>query len=137
MGDYVKCVKRKSLPDVSEEKLSTAESSLSFSQVSNMNTSEKNDESYCKMMHLEDTEMPPERLIRDIAIGLRKSTRLHLFNFDVIRDTAIGNRYLIIDINYFPGYAKMPSYEAVLTDFFLNLLKKKDLGSDDKIIKSD
>lgn len=137
VGDYVKCVKRKSLPDVSDEKLSTAESSLSFSQVSNMNTIEKNDESYCKIMHLEDEEMPPESLIREIAMGLRKSTRLQLFNFDVIRDTNIGNRYLVIDINYFPGYAKMPSYESVLTDFFLDVLKKKDLGSDDEIVRND
>lgn len=137
VGDYVKCMKRKSLPDVSEEKLSNPKSSLAFSQVSNMNMSERNDDSYCKMMHLEDVEMPPETLIRNIAIGLRKATRLHLFNFDVIRDTTIGNRYLIIDINYFPGYAKMPSYEAVLTDFFLDVLKKKDFGSDDTVIKKD
>ncbi|XP_057479780.1 inositol-tetrakisphosphate 1-kinase 1-like [Actinidia eriantha] len=128
VGDYVKCVKRKSLPDVSEEKLRSLEGSLSFSQVSNLSTHERDDGKYYKLMDLEDAEMPPESLITDIAHGLRRATKLHLFNFDVIRDTRIGNRYLVIDINYFPGYAKMPSYETVLTDFFWDVLDKKETG---------
>ncbi|KAK6162171.1 hypothetical protein DH2020_002012 [Rehmannia glutinosa] len=97
VGEYVKCVKRKSLPDVNEENLGTLKGSLSFSQ------------------------------------GLRRAMGLHLFNFDVIRDTRVGNRYLVIDINYFPGYAKMPSYEHVLTEFFWDVLNnndKKDVNSD-------
>ncbi|CAL5429488.1 unnamed protein product [Camellia sinensis] len=126
VGDYVKCVKRKSLPDVSEEKLKSLEGSLSFSQVSNLTIQERNDDKYYKMMNLEEIEMPPQSFITDIARGLRRATKLHLFNFDVIRDTRIGNRYLVIDINYFPGYAKMPSYETVLTDFFWDVLSKKD-----------
>ncbi|KAK6119492.1 hypothetical protein DH2020_046769 [Rehmannia glutinosa] len=80
VGEYVKCVKRKSLPDVNEENLGTLKGSLSFS-----------------------------------------------------RDTRVGNRYLVIDINYFPGYAKMPSYEHVLTEFFWDVLNnndKKDVNSD-------
>ncbi|GFZ17129.1 inositol 1,3,4-trisphosphate 5/6-kinase family protein [Actinidia rufa] len=128
VGDYVKCVKRKSLPDVSEEKLRSLEGLLSFSQVSNVSTHERDDGKYYKLMDLEDAEMPPESLITDIAHGLRRATELHLFNFDVIRDTRIGNRYLVIDINYFPGYAKMPSYETVLTDFFWDVLDKKEMG---------
>ncbi|KAA8525859.1 hypothetical protein F0562_007714 [Nyssa sinensis] len=128
VGDYVKCVKRKSLPDVTEEKLGSLEGSLSFSQVSNLTTRERNDDKYYKRMNLEDAEMPPQSFIVDIARGLRRATKLHLFNFDVIRDTRIGNRYLVIDINYFPGYAKMPSYETVLTDFFWDVLNKKQTG---------
>ncbi|KAI3673038.1 hypothetical protein L6452_39147 [Arctium lappa] len=34
-----------------------------------------------------------------------------------------GGGYLVIDINYFPGYEKLPCYETIMTDFFLNLLK--------------
>ncbi|GMI71768.1 inositol 1,3,4-trisphosphate 5/6 kinase 1, Arabidopsis thaliana inositol 1,3 [Hibiscus trionum] len=130
VGDYVQCVKRKSLPDVSEEKLKTLEGSLRFSQVSNLPTHEKNDDQYYKMMHLEDTELPPQSFMTDIAKGLRKAMKLNLFNFDVIRDTRFGNRYLIIDINYFPGYAKMPGYEMVLTDFFCDIfnMKEKEKG---------
>jgi len=102
VGEYVRCVKRKSLPDVSEERLGVSEGVLSFSQVSNIATNENVDGKYYKMMHL------------------------NLFNFDVIRDARFGNRYLIIDINYFPGYAKMPCYEAVLTDFFLDVVTRSE-----------
>ncbi|KAK1354566.1 hypothetical protein POM88_047822 [Heracleum sosnowskyi] len=53
----------------------------------------------------------------------------HSFSeFDVIRDTRVGNMYLVIDINYFPGYAKMPGYEKVLTDFFCDVFNKKQSG---------
>ncbi|KAA8522031.1 hypothetical protein F0562_012655 [Nyssa sinensis] len=130
VGKYVKCVKRKSLPDVTEEKLGSLEGSLSFSQVSNLTTQQKNDDKYYEMMNSEDAEMPPQSFITDIARGLRQAMKLHLFNFDVIRDTRIGNRYLVIDINYFPGYAKMPSYETVLTDFFWDVLIKKETSFD-------
>nr|GEW94220.1 inositol-tetrakisphosphate 1-kinase 1-like [Tanacetum cinerariifolium] len=95
-------------------------------KVSNMTSDERNDDKYYKMMDLEDAAMPPMSLITNIARGLRKAMKLHLFNFDVIRDTKVGNRYLVIDINYFPGYAKMPGYESVLTDFFWDVLNKKE-----------
>ncbi|KAJ0475492.1 putative inositol-pentakisphosphate 2-kinase [Helianthus annuus] len=126
VGKYVKCVKRKSLPDIDDEKLESLRGSLSFSQVSNLTSDERNDDKYYKMMDSEDAAMPPMNLISNIARGLRKAMKLHLFNFDVIRDTKVGNRYLVIDINYFPGYAKMPGYESVLTDFFWDILNKKE-----------
>lgn len=140
VGEYVKCVKRKSLPDVNEENLRNLKGLLLFSQVSNLNTVERSGDTYYKMMDLEDgkTEIPPMNLLVDIARGLRVSMGLHLFNFDVIRDTRIGNRYLVIDINYFPGYAKMPSYEHVLTDFFWKVLnkEKKDVSNIDGFTKT-
>ncbi|KAI3828717.1 hypothetical protein L1987_02826 [Smallanthus sonchifolius] len=126
VGKYVKCVKRKSLPDITEEKLDRLSGSLSFSQISNLTSDERNDDKYYKMMDSEDAAMPPMSLITNIACGLRKAMKLHLFNFDVIRDTKAGNRYLVIDINYFPGYAKMPGYESVLADFFWDVLNKKE-----------
>lgn len=130
-GEYVKCVKRKSLPDVSEEKLQSLGGVLTFSQISNLASNEKTDEKYYKMMQLDDCEMPPQKFITDIARALREALKLNLFNFDVIRDTRLGNRYLVIDINYFPGYAKMPSYESVMTDFFWDVVAKKE--EDDRV----
>ncbi|KAG1362025.1 inositol-tetrakisphosphate 1-kinase 5 [Cocos nucifera] len=130
VGDSVKCVKRKSLPDVSDEKLECTQGSISFSQVSNVTAQDRTEEEYYETLHLEGAEMPPLRFVTEIARGLRRVMGLHLFNFDVIRDVKVGNRYLIIDINYFPGYAKMPSYETVLTEFFWNIVnKKKEDGS--------
>ncbi|KAK1419208.1 hypothetical protein QVD17_28370 [Tagetes erecta] len=131
VGKYVQCVKRKSLPDITDEKLDSLHGSLSFSQISNLTSHERNDDKYYKMMDSEDAAMPPMSLITNIARGLRKAMKLHLFNFDVIRDTKAGNRYLVIDINYFPGYAKMPGYESVLTDFFWDVLNQKEARSFD------
>ncbi|XP_065852787.1 inositol-tetrakisphosphate 1-kinase 1 [Euphorbia lathyris] len=123
-GDYVQCVKRKSLPDISREKLATLKGSLSFSQISNLNVRGKNEGSD-DVVDLDKVDMPPLGFVEDIAMAMREETGLNLFNFDVIRDAKDGNRYLVIDINYFPGYAKMPNYETILTDFFLDLLNKK------------
>uniref|UniRef100_A0A1D1Z4V7 Inositol-tetrakisphosphate 1-kinase n=1 Tax=Anthurium amnicola TaxID=1678845 RepID=A0A1D1Z4V7_9ARAE len=138
VGDYVKCVKRKSLPDVSEEKMECLEGSVSFSQVSNLAATEDWEENkYYETMHLEEAEMPPLSFITDIAWGLRRAMGLHLFNFDVIRDAKVGNHYLVIDINYFPGYAKMPAYETVLTDFFVDVVHKKSNDQLDSAAKDD
>lgn len=125
-GEHVKCVKRKSLPDVSEEKLESVEGLESFSQVSNLTNHERIDEKYYKMMQLDDTEMPPLSFITDIAQGLRHGMKLNLFNFDMIRDSRNRNRYLIVDINYFPGFAKMPGYEKILTDFLSDIMRRTD-----------
>uniref|UniRef100_A0A0C9RRW3 inositol-1,3,4-trisphosphate 5/6-kinase n=1 Tax=Wollemia nobilis TaxID=56998 RepID=A0A0C9RRW3_9CONI len=132
VGDYVKCVKRKSLPDVQEDKLGSSQGSMPFCYVSNVTHGQQN-EGYYEVMQLEDVELPPTRFIAKIAEGLRKALGLHLFNFDVIRDTKKGNHYLVIDINYFPGYAKMPGYEPVLTDFFYGIFhgKKRLEGCED------
>ncbi|KAM4085349.1 hypothetical protein ACJW30_10G020600 [Castanea mollissima] len=125
VGSYVKCVKRKSLPDVSASSSTSTSGDaavLPFSQVSNIATDEKTEEKYYEMMDLDDTKMPPQEFIEGIAKGLREALKLNLFNFDVIRDARFADRYFIIDINYFPGYAKMPCYETVLTNFFWDLL---------------
>ncbi|KAF2306726.1 hypothetical protein GH714_020867 [Hevea brasiliensis] len=119
-GDYVQCVKRKSLPDISQEKLATLKGSLSFSQISNLTV--RGNEGFGDVVDLEKVEMPPLGFVEEIARAMRRETGLNLFNFDVIRDAKDRNRYLVIDINYFPGYAKMPNYESVLTDFFLDLV---------------
>ncbi|MCL7042831.1 hypothetical protein MKW94_002520 [Papaver nudicaule] len=128
VGDYVKCVKRKSLPDVSEEQLGRVdleESCVAFSQISNKTSEADSGGMSTEVKRIEDAVMPPDGLITDIARGLGKAMGLHLFNFDVIRDSRIGNHYVVIDINYFPGYEKMPCYETVLTDFFCDLRQRK------------
>lgn len=137
-GDHVNCVKRKSLPDISEEKLKRCEGSVQFSLISNMSMKDHKAEEgkYYEKMHLEDAVMPPISFVTDIARGLRRAMGLNLFNFDVIRDAKIGNHYVVVDINYFPGYAKMPSYETVLTDFFCDIVRKytKQDGKLDSVV---
>ncbi|CAI0418614.1 unnamed protein product [Linum tenue] len=119
VGDYVQCVKRKSLPDVIPGSISS-ESSMPFSQVSNITTPQRNNDD-----DDDDDKMPPQSFVVDLARGLRSATKLHLFNFDVIRDSTRENKYLVIDINYFPGYAKMPGYERVLIDFLWDVVSER------------
>ncbi|KGN60366.1 inositol-tetrakisphosphate 1-kinase 1 [Cucumis sativus] len=125
-GNHVKCVKRKSLPDISEDTLESVEDLQSFSQVSNLTNHERVDEKYYQMMQLDDTEMPPLSFVTDIAKGLRHALKLNLFNFDMMRDSRNKNRYLIVDINYFPGFAKMPGYEKIVTDFLSDIMRRND-----------
>ena len=70
-------------------------------------------------------EMPPVDFVEEVAKAMKEETGISLLNFDVIRD---ANRYLIIDINYFPGYEKIPNYESVLTDFLLKAMEKNRSG---------
>ncbi|PHU15640.1 hypothetical protein BC332_16845 [Capsicum chinense] len=123
-GKHVKCVKRRSLPDIPEEKLGTLKENLiSFSQISNLTAQDRNDDSMAEL--IEKAVMPPMGFVTDVANQLRNALKLHLFNFDMIRDNKVGNRYLVIDINYFPGYAKMPNYESMMTAFFLDIAREK------------
>jgi inositol-1,3,4-trisphosphate 5/6-kinase/inositol-tetrakisphosphate 1-kinase len=124
-GEYFKCVQRKSLPDIHEDQMESTEEPLSFSQISNMAAAASGESGTLVDENLANAKFPPASFIADMANGLREALGLRLFNFDVIRDTKVGNRYLVIDINYFPGYAKMPEYESVLTDFFLALAREK------------
>lgn len=108
-GDHVKCVKRKSLTDISEEKLNTSNSEnlISFSRVSNFAAeNQSHGESFAELM--EAAEMPPLSFVNEVANRMRDVLKLHLFNFDMLRDSRIETRYLVIDVNYFPGYAKVP-----------------------------
>ncbi|KAI3832812.1 hypothetical protein MKX03_026573 [Papaver bracteatum] len=107
VGDYVKCVKRNSLPDVSDEQLDAEKSHVPFSQISNKPSQEHNDHMSNEEMRVEDVVMTPDNLVTYIASGLRQATGLHLMNFDLIRDSRISNHYLVLDINYAPGYEKI------------------------------
>ncbi|KAJ7526435.1 hypothetical protein O6H91_16G006400 [Diphasiastrum complanatum] len=118
-GEYSKCVVRTSLPDVYEDDINRTEGIVSFNQISNLAT----EQSASAVARL--SELPPTSFISDLANSLRKSLGLHLFNFDLIRDSKAKNQYHVIDINYFPGYEKLPAYESMLTDFFVQLSKEK------------
>lgn len=120
-GQHCNCVKRKSLGDLSKEKLKKVKGSLPFSQVSNLSVQEDDEGGVDK------AEMPPQSLIIELARALREGLGLNLFNVDVIRDGKNPRRYLVIDINYFPGYAKLPSYESFFTNFLLDIVQQRNI----------
>ncbi|XP_014503032.2 uncharacterized protein LOC106763348 [Vigna radiata var. radiata] len=76
IGERVRCVKRKSLPDVEEEELMKVWEDLwAFSQFSNLASDERIDDKYYKMMHLDDAEMPPLSFVTQI--DNHDSNRVH------------------------------------------------------------
>ncbi|RZC71845.1 hypothetical protein C5167_035026 [Papaver somniferum] len=98
VGDYVKCVKRNSLPDISEEELegkNSEKNPVTFSQISNKAYEEHSDHMSNEEMRMENAVMPPDSLVTYIARGLSKATGLHLINFDVIRDSRTKKTELI------------------------------------------
>eukprot|EP00475_Leptophrys_vorax_P033783 TRINITY_DN5368_c0_g1_i1.p1 TRINITY_DN5368_c0_g1~~TRINITY_DN5368_c0_g1_i1.p1 ORF type:complete len:163 (-),score=2.81 TRINITY_DN5368_c0_g1_i1:226-714(-) len=120
-----------SLADTHAQDLSNPDGLRSFCQVSNLpglgrKAGEVADAS------LSHVELPPADLMVAISGRLRKNLGLRLFNFDLIRDQRSKDRFYIVDINYFPGFAKMPGYEHVMSDFFASLAKEKRMQSMDE-----
>ncbi|KAL6127411.1 hypothetical protein ACLB2K_070776 [Fragaria x ananassa] len=114
IGDYSECVKRRSLPDISDEqRAKLAAVVMPFSQISN------------EEVDIEGMEMPPPGFVEELAKGISHGLKLNFFNFDVIRDSNDKHSYYVIDINYFLGYAKLHNFEHLLTDFFSAVLSKK------------
>lgn len=66
---------------------------------------------------------PPEWLLRGLAATLRHNTGLQLFNFDLLSPTATSSLdssapdYFVVDINFFPGFEKLPNYESLMVSF--------------------
>ncbi|KAI3701380.1 hypothetical protein L6452_26403 [Arctium lappa] len=123
-GEYNKCVKQRSLKDISEEMLENTSSEsgavICFSQISN--SALAGDDNNQTPEDSDVVKMPAPEFVSETDNRLRQALGLQLFNFDMIRDEK-GGGYLVIDINYFPGYEKLLCYETLMTDFFLNLMK--------------
>ncbi|KAL2340066.1 hypothetical protein Fmac_008006 [Flemingia macrophylla] len=116
VGDAIKVVRRFSLPDVGKWELSKDAGIYRFPRVS------------CAAASADDAdldptvaELPPRPLLEKLAKELRWRLGLRLFNLDIIREYGTSDHFYVIDINYFPGYGKMPEYEHIFTDFLLSL----------------
>jgi len=120
VGDHATCVMRSSLPDVPDARLHdlAADAAAPFANISLLPPPAAG-----------DVEMPPQDFVDRVASELRRALGLHLINFDLIRasdpDGDAIAKYLILDINYCQGYSKMPSFEPVLLDFFLEMLRNR------------
>ncbi|KAL2471426.1 Inositol-tetrakisphosphate 1-kinase 3 [Abeliophyllum distichum] len=119
VGEAIKVVRRFSLPDVSKRELSKNAGVYRFPRVSCAAASaDEADLDPCV------GELPPRPLLEKLAKELRRRLGLRLFNLDIIREHGTRDRYYVIDINYFPGYGKMPEYEHIFTDFLLSLVQR-------------
>ncbi|PKA66510.1 Inositol-tetrakisphosphate 1-kinase 2 [Apostasia shenzhenica] len=118
VGEAIKVVRRFSLPDIDRCEILKNEGVYRFPRVS------------CAAASADEAdldpgiaELPPRPLLEKLARELRRRLGLCLFNIDIIREHGSGDRYYVIDINYFPGYGKMPGYEHIFTDFLLSLVQ--------------
>uniref|UniRef100_A0ACD5U5V6 Uncharacterized protein n=1 Tax=Avena sativa TaxID=4498 RepID=A0ACD5U5V6_AVESA len=120
VGETIWVVRRFSLPDVNDYDMENNEGIFWFPRVScATNSAEDADIDPCI------SELPPRPLLENLGKELRRRLGLRLFNLDMIREHGRKDRYYVIDINYFPGYGKMPGYELVFTDFLLGLVQSK------------
>ncbi|KAF8728264.1 hypothetical protein HU200_018858 [Digitaria exilis] len=120
VGETIRVVRRFSLPDVNTYDLGNNDGIFRFPRVScATNNAEDADVDPCI------AELPPKPLLEKLGKELRRRLGLRLFNIDMIREHGRKDRYYVIDINYFPGYGKMPGYEHIFTDFLLSLVQSK------------
>ncbi|KAJ8762471.1 hypothetical protein K2173_007910 [Erythroxylum novogranatense] len=117
VGEAIKVVRRFSLPDVCKRELTNNAGVLHFPRVSCASASADDAD-----LDPHIAELPPRPLLEKLAKELRCQLGLRLFNLDIIREHGKGDQYYVIDINYFPGYGKMPEYEHIFTDFLLSLV---------------
>ncbi|KAJ8453368.1 hypothetical protein Cgig2_008252 [Carnegiea gigantea] len=120
VGEAIKVVRRFSLPNVSKRELSRTTGVYRFPRVSCAAASA--DEADLEPVV---AEYPPRPLLEKLARELRRRLGLRLFNLDLMREYGTHDNFYIVDINYFPGYGKMPEYEHIFTDFLLSLVDRK------------
>ncbi|CAK8539113.1 unnamed protein product [Lathyrus sativus] len=126
VGEAIKVVRRFSLPNVSKNELLDVDGLFRFPRVS------------CAAASADDADLdpniaehPPRPLLERLARDLRCKLGLRLFNIDMIREHGTKDVFYVIDINYFPGYGKMPEYEHIFINFLLSLGKNKCKKKDD------
>ncbi|GAY48785.1 hypothetical protein CUMW_114430 [Citrus unshiu] len=120
IGETIKVVRRFSLPNVSKRELAKVVSVFRFPRVSSAAASADDAD-----LDPGIAELPPRPLLERLARELRHRLGLRLFNIDMIREHGMRDVFYVIDINYFPGYGKMPDYEHIFTDFLLSLEQSK------------
>ncbi|XP_058190496.1 inositol-tetrakisphosphate 1-kinase 3-like isoform X4 [Rhododendron vialii] len=123
IGETIKVVRRFSLPDVFNPELSKI-GVFRFPRVSSAAASAE-DANLDPAVAACIAELPPTPLLERLAKELRHRLGLRLFNIDIIREHGTRDLYYVIDINYFPGFGKMPEYEHIFTDFLLSLMQSK------------
>ncbi|KAL0686978.1 hypothetical protein Bca4012_086655 [Brassica carinata] len=120
VGDIIKVVRRFSLPNISNCDKAKVEGAFKFPRVSSSAASADNAD-----LDPSVAELPPKSFLEALVKELRTLLGLRLFNIDMIREHGSKNVFYVIDVNYFPGYGKMPDYEQVFVDFFQNLAQAR------------
>ncbi|XP_050260299.1 inositol-tetrakisphosphate 1-kinase 3 isoform X2 [Quercus robur] len=119
-GESITVVRRFSLPNHGKRDLSKVAGMYPVPRISSYLSSAEDAD-----LDPSIAEHPPRPLLEKLATELRRRLGLRLFNIDMIREHGTRDVFYVIDINYFPGYGKMPDYERVFTEFLLSLVQSK------------
>ncbi|XP_050260300.1 inositol-tetrakisphosphate 1-kinase 3 isoform X3 [Quercus robur] len=120
VGESITVVRRFSLPNHGKRDLSKVAGMYPVPRISSYLSSAEDAD-----LDPSIAEHPPRPLLEKLATELRRRLGLRLFNIDMIREHGTRDVFYVIDINYFPGYGKMPDYERVFTEFLLSLVQSK------------
>lgn len=110
LGDIIVQLRRPSLPNVQTGvPVTEGPGYVPFGRVSNAGAANGGEDS-CKVLPEDEQNVPAptEELLRALANEIKARLDLKVFGMDLIRDTKTGD-YLIIDINYLPGYYGVPN----------------------------
>ncbi|GJP59274.1 hypothetical protein CLOP_g10174 [Closterium sp. NIES-67] len=91
---------------------------VEFNRISNVHLSEE---------ELRDSRVtdPPPALMHDLGATLRQHLRLHAFNVDILRQGGHDDRYFVVDINYMPGYERIPDFPQFFVEFVQQTVRKR------------
>ncbi|CAI7898504.1 unnamed protein product [Closterium sp. NIES-53] len=91
---------------------------VEFNRISNVHMSEE---------ELQDTRVtdPPPALMHYVGFTLRKHLRLHAFNVDILRQGGHDDKYYVVDINYMPGYERIPGFPQFFVEFVQQSVRKR------------
>ena len=64
-----------------------------------------------------------EEVIKEINAELRRITGLGMISYDLAVETGSGD-YVIVDLNYFPGYYTMTDYKTVMDNYIVESFRK-------------
>eukprot|EP00270_Netrium_digitus_P012074 TRINITY_DN3891_c0_g2_i1.p1 TRINITY_DN3891_c0_g2~~TRINITY_DN3891_c0_g2_i1.p1 ORF type:complete len:401 (+),score=154.07 TRINITY_DN3891_c0_g2_i1:150-1205(+) len=68
---------------------------------------------------------PPADVMHSIGQQLRALLGLQVFNVDILREGGSSSRLYIVDINFLPGYEKLPGFPSFFVDFLLSHSQRK------------
>jgi len=118
LGDTITQLRRPSLPNTTKGPVSEGPAFVPFGRISNAGGDKEKD---CKVLPENESSVPEmsQQLLKLVVREMIARLDVRLFGVDFIRDRETGH-YMIIDVNYLPGYYGVPNVFEQLLDMMLS-----------------